>query len=410
MLVLAEHGVLGGADLAAHSQALVAVVGIAALVGFGSKAGLVPLHMWLPRTHPVAPEPPVGAHVGRHGQGRALRADPRPVLVAERPPRCGWGWRSWSSARSRRLGGILAAIVQDELKRLLAYSTIENVGMIALASGRPSSWRDPALACGPISRLAGALLHVLNHAVMKAGLFLSAGSVERATGEHRLDHLGGLLRRMPWTGAAFGVTILGIAGVPLLAGFASEWLILEALVHGVILAGTGGGDRERARVGRPRRHDRRRRGVLREARWARPARPAAQPGPRDAARSGWRCGRAWSCSPARASRSGPSRGSWSVPWCGCSRSRCLSGRTPGSGCPAPGACRRWGSSSSSGWRPSCSCGCAAPDGRRTRVELRSAGRSGLGLDLGRVLLEPAMSVGGLVRTDRTSSGPPAGAS
>jgi len=138
------------------------------------------------------------------------------------------------------LGGILAASVQDELKRLLAYSSIENVGIIALALGAAVVLADAGAHPWAQLALAGALLHVLNHAVMKAALFLSAGSIERATGARRLDELGGLLRRMPWTGAACGVAILAIAGLPLLCGFASEWLILEALVHGVVLGGTGG--------------------------------------------------------------------------------------------------------------------------------------------------------------------------
>lgn len=240
VLVLAERGVLGGASLAAQGSGILVLVGVAALIGFGSKAGLMPLHMWLPRTHPVAPShlsalmSGVMVKVALYGLVRIafIWMDPAPTWL---------GIALMVVGAVSALGGIAGALVQRELKRLLAYSSIENVGIIAVALGTSivlgaagaHTWAAIAFAAG--------LLHILNHAVIKAVLFLSAGSIERATGEHRLDRLGGLLGRMPWTGAGCAVGILAIAGMPLLNGFASEWLILESVLHAVGSSGRAGG-------------------------------------------------------------------------------------------------------------------------------------------------------------------------
>lgn len=240
VLVLAERGVLGGASLGAQGSGVVALVGITALIGFGSKAGLVPLHMWLPRTHPVAPShlsalmSGVMVKVALYGLIRVAFTwmDPAPMWL---------GIALMLVGAVSALGGIVGALVQDELKRLLAYSSIENVGMITVALGASIALGAAGAHTWAAIAFAAALLHVLNHAVMKAVLFLSAGSIERATGEHRLDRLGGLLGRMPWTGAACGVGVLAIAGVPLLNGFASEWLILESVIHAVTSSGEAAG-------------------------------------------------------------------------------------------------------------------------------------------------------------------------
>jgi hydrogenase-4 component B len=240
MLILAERGVLAGPGLAAHGTAVVALVAVASLVGFGSKAGLVPLHMWLPRTHPVAP-----SHLSALMSGVMLKValyglirvcfwwlDPAPAWL---------GIALVAVGAASAVGGIVGALLQRELKRLLAYSSIENVGLIAIALGVSIVLGDAGARTWATIAFAAALLHVLNHAVIKAALFLAAGSIERATGEHRLDRLGGLLGRMPWTGGACAVGILALAGMPLLNGFASEWLVLQALVHGAMSSGRTGG-------------------------------------------------------------------------------------------------------------------------------------------------------------------------
>ncbi len=143
MLVLAHHGAIGDpAALAAAGAGAQTLVAVAALIGFGTKAGLIPLHAWLPRAHPVAPAPPVGADVGDDDQGRALRADPRRVRVARRDAAVARASRCWRSAAVSALGGVLWALVQHDLKRLLAYHSIENVGIIALGLGASLLFAD----------------------------------------------------------------------------------------------------------------------------------------------------------------------------------------------------------------------------------------------------------------------------
>ena len=142
------------------------------------------------------------------------------------------------------LGGVLWALVQHELKRLLAYSSIENVGIITLSLGASALFARAGNSTWAAIAFAAALLHVASHAIFKTLLFLGAGALQRAAGSLELDHLGGLLRRMPWTGGAFLVGCMASAGLPPLNGFASEWLVLQSLVHvvfhqplGVALAG-----------------------------------------------------------------------------------------------------------------------------------------------------------------------------
>ena len=129
------------------------------------------------------------------------------------------------------LGGIVYALFQRDLKRLLAYSTVEHLGVVALGLGACLLLRSRGADAWAAFALGAALLHTVNHAVFKGLLFLGAGTFERATGSLELDQLGGLLRRLPWTGGAFLVGALAIAGMPLLNGFASEWLTLQALFH-----------------------------------------------------------------------------------------------------------------------------------------------------------------------------------
>ena len=137
------------------------------------------------------------------------------------------------------LGGITYALFQRDLKRLLAYSTVEHLGVVALALGACLLLRRHGADEWAAFALGAALLHTVNHAAFKALLFLGAGAFERATGALELDRLGGLLRRLPWSGGAFLVGALAIAGMPLLNGFASEWLTLQALLHVPAYAGSG---------------------------------------------------------------------------------------------------------------------------------------------------------------------------
>ena len=216
--------------LAAQGTGVQALVIVAAIVGFGTKAGLMPLHSWLPRAHPVAPShisalmSGVMIKVALYGLIRVLFEWAVPVPLWAGLTVLGLGLLS-------ALGGVLYALVQHDLKRLLAFSSIENVGIVALGLGASILFASEGDRTWAAIAFAAALLHILNHAVFKALLFLAAGVFERAVGSLDLDHVGGLLRRMPWTGGAFLVGSMAIAGVPPLNGFASEWLTLQALIH-----------------------------------------------------------------------------------------------------------------------------------------------------------------------------------
>jgi hydrogenase-4 component B len=231
VLALAHYGALGNpAALAAQGAGAQAFVIAAAIVGFGTKAGLMPLHSWLPRAHPVAPShisalmSGVMIKVALYGLVRVLFEWAAPAPLWAGLVVLGLGLLS-------SLGGVLYALVQHDLKRLLAFHSIENVGIVALGLGASILFASEGDTTWAAIAFAAALLHILNHAVFKALLFLAAGAFERAVGSLDLDRLGGLLRRMPWTGGAFLVGSMAIAGVPPLNGFASEWLTLQALIH-----------------------------------------------------------------------------------------------------------------------------------------------------------------------------------
>ncbi len=231
MLTLAQHGAIGDPSaLARAGTGAQTLVAVAALIGFGTKAGLVPLHSWLPRAHPVAP-----AHLSALMSGVMIKVALYGLIrVAFQwlgaTPR--WlGIALLAIGLLSALGGVLWALVQHDLKRLLAFHSIENVGIIALGLGASLLFASAGAHAWAAIAFAAALLHVANHAIFKALLFLGAGAFERAVGTLDLDRLGGLLRRMPWTGGAFLLGAMSIAGLPPLNGFASEWLTLQSLLH-----------------------------------------------------------------------------------------------------------------------------------------------------------------------------------
>jgi hydrogenase-4 component B len=230
LLLLAHEGAIGDGTALSDGSGIQAVIALAAIVGFGTKAGLMPMHAWLPRAHPIAP-----AYIS------ALMSGVMVAVAAYGLVRVLVDWLgpcpSWVGATLLVLGGLSAvggityALFQRDLKRLLAYSTVEHLGIVALALGACLLLRGHGADEWGAFALGAALLHTVNHAAFKALLFLGAGAFERATGGLELDRLGGLLRRMPWSGGAFLVGALAIAGMPLLNGFASEWLTLQALLH-----------------------------------------------------------------------------------------------------------------------------------------------------------------------------------
>lgn len=240
LLLLVGQGALGDpAALQAAGGTIQAVVALTALVGFGTKAGLMPFHSWLPRAHPLAP-----SHVSALMSGMMIKVALYGLI------RVLFEWLGatpvWLAVLVLALGtlssvgGVVYALFQHELKRLLAFHSIENVGIIVLGLGASLLFQARGQADWAALAFAAALLHVLNHAVFKGLLFLGAGSFDKAVHGLDLDRLGGLLRRMPWTGGAFLVGSMAIAGLPPLNGFASEWLTLQALIHiatGAIPAG-----------------------------------------------------------------------------------------------------------------------------------------------------------------------------
>jgi len=194
-----------------------------AVAGFGTKAGLMPFHMWLPEAHPAAP-----AHVSAVMSGAMITMGIYGLVrmlpyVGAPPP--WWGWVLIGLGLVSAILGVLYALAQHELKRLLAYSSIENVGIVACGLGLGLLGISHGVPFLAALGLAGALLHVLNHAAFKGLLFLAAGSVVHGAGTAEIETLGGLLRRMPWTGAAFLIGALAISGLPPLNGFVSEFLI-----------------------------------------------------------------------------------------------------------------------------------------------------------------------------------------
>jgi hydrogenase-4 component B len=230
VLLAANVGAFGSSGAVAPGSGLQIAIAIAALVGMGTKAGVMPMHSWLPRAHPIAPAP-VSALMSGVMIKVAIYGLVR-VLVDWLGPLPIWfGVLVLALGALSALGGVTYALFQHDLKRLLAFHSIENVGIIVLGLGACLLLRARGADTWAAIALAAALLHTLNHAVFKALLFLGAGSFERAAGSLGLDRLGGLLRRLPWTGGAFLVGALAIAGVPPLNGFSSEWVTLQAILH-----------------------------------------------------------------------------------------------------------------------------------------------------------------------------------
>ncbi|HPT16206.1 MAG TPA: proton-conducting transporter membrane subunit, partial [Kiritimatiellia bacterium] len=194
-----------------------------ALIGFGTKAGLFPFHVWLPEAHPAAPSPVsavmsgVMIKTGIYGIVRAL------VLLDAVPGWCGWVVLAVGAMTGAI--GILLALAQRDLKRMLAYSSVENVGIVALGIGIGMLGVQAGSPVVATLGFAGGLLHVLNHALFKGLLFLGAGAVVHGAGTRNLERLGGLLKHMPWTGATFLVGSVAICGLPPFNGFASEFLM-----------------------------------------------------------------------------------------------------------------------------------------------------------------------------------------
>jgi len=227
-----------GNHAAALPQGLRDAVFICALIGFGTKAGLIPLHIWLPKAHPQAP-----SHVSALMSGvmikTAVYALLRFIFGFLGTVSAWWGPVLLFFAILSVLLGILYALMENDLKRMLAFSSIENIGIVLLGAGMAvvfTSARQPLYAA---FALVTALYHALNHAAFKGLLFLAAGSVLSATHTRNMEKLGGLVKTMPWTSAFFLIGSAAIAALPPLNGFVSEWMSFIALLAGFECDGAG---------------------------------------------------------------------------------------------------------------------------------------------------------------------------
>ena len=247
MALLLAFGLLAGSEglysfAAMRSQPADAWTGalvlLLVLLGAGSKAGLVPLHVWLPLAHPAAP-----SHVSALMSGVmtkiAIYGFLRIVFDILGPPSV------WTSMIVLALGGITAAwgvlyaVLQQDLKRLLAYSTVENIGIVFVGIGLAMAFEATGLQWAAALALTAALFHVLNHSMFKSLLFFGAGAVVSATGQRNMERFGGLIHRMPRTAVVFLLGCGAISALPPLNGFVSEWLTFQAILVSPQIADMG---------------------------------------------------------------------------------------------------------------------------------------------------------------------------
>ena len=238
LTLLFAFGMLAGGDgdyafdamRAAHPSAgLAALVLLLALVGAGSKAGVVPLHVWLPLAHPAAP-----SHVSALMSGVmtkvAIYGFIRIVFDLLGAPDWWWSMPVLAVGGATAVMGVLYALLERDLKRVLAYSTIENIGIIVVALGLALAFKAAGMTSAAALALTAALLHVFNHSLFKSLLFFGAGAVLASTGERDMEKLGGLIHRMPKTAFVFLIGCMAISALPPLNGFVSEWLAFQAIL------------------------------------------------------------------------------------------------------------------------------------------------------------------------------------
>jgi hydrogenase-4 component B len=218
----------GAASLSPASRNAVFLL---ALFGFGAKSGIIPLHVWLPMAHPVAPShvsailSGVVIKMGIYGLVRVLLD-----LMGGGPP--WWGGIVLGVGGVSALLGVLYALMEHDLKRLLAYHSVENIGIILIGVGAGLIFHSYGLMTLAALGFISGLYHTINHATFKGLLFLGAGSVLHATGTRNMEEMGGLIKRMPYTSLFFLIGSAAISALPPLNGFASEWLVFQSLLSG----------------------------------------------------------------------------------------------------------------------------------------------------------------------------------
>ena len=231
-LLAGLEGAYGFAEMRTHQLGpeRAALVLALVLLGAGSKAGLVPLHVWLPLAHPAAP-----SHVSALMSGVmtkvAVYGFVRIVLDLLGQPEWWWSMVVLGLGGITSVLGVLYALMQHDLKRLLAYHTVENIGIIFIGIGLALAFQANNVGWAAALALTAALFHVFNHSLFKSLLFFGSGAVLTATGERDMEHLGGLIHRMPLTTFAFLVGCVAISALPPLNGFVSEWLTFQAILQ-----------------------------------------------------------------------------------------------------------------------------------------------------------------------------------
>jgi len=236
LTLLLAFGLLAGgaggyafADIRSAGQTWPGLVLVLVLIGTGSKAGLVPLHVWLPLAHPAAP-----SHVSALMSGVmtkvAVYGFVRIVFDLVGQPAWWWSMLVIALAGITCVLGVLSALMQHDLKRLLAYHTVENIGIIFIGLGLALAFSAHGMRAPAALALTAALFHVFNHCIFKSLLFFGAGAVLVATGQRDMEHLGGLIHRMPVTAFAFLTGCIAISALPPLNGFVSEWLTFQAIL------------------------------------------------------------------------------------------------------------------------------------------------------------------------------------
>jgi hydrogenase-4 component B len=208
-------------------------------IGFGTKAGIVPLHIWLPYAHPQAP-----SHISSLMSGVMIKTAVygmiRFIMYLVGINSWWWGMAVLIAAMVTCFVGIIYALMEHDIKRLLAYSSVENIGIVLLGVGASMLFTSMKLPVLAVLALAAGLYHLINHAIFKGLLFLCAGGVYKAAGTRDMEKLGGLIKTMPWTAAFFLCGAMAISALPPLNGFVSEWLILQSLFLGALNAASGG--------------------------------------------------------------------------------------------------------------------------------------------------------------------------
>jgi len=239
LAVLILAGATGSFDLAVIRQMSASIpdltrlaIFVLTLIGLGTKSGIIPLHIWLPSAHPAAP-----THVSALMSGVMIKTGiymmVRLYMDVLPPGPVGWGFTVLGIGAVSSLLGVLYALTEHDIKKLLAFHSIENIGIILLGLGSAMIFDSLGMKSLAILGLTASLFHTVNHAIFKALLFMGAGAVISKTHTRNIEEYGGLIKRMPYTAGLFLIGSLAISAIPPFNGFASEWLTYQALFAGI---------------------------------------------------------------------------------------------------------------------------------------------------------------------------------